>query len=180
MNKIIDIKNLSYKMHKREILKSINFYIPENSIAIFIGNNGAGKTTVIKSILNLIPYKQGTILLNQLNALSAKSRVGVGYLHEEELKINNISAQRFLYEQAKFCGITTNIINKKIEHYAQLFGISRDRLSMQVNYLSRGLKRILMIINAFITGTKLIVLDEPTEFLDPKSRNALNKAILDA
>jgi ABC-type multidrug transport system ATPase subunit len=177
---MIKIKNLTYKTGKDTIIKNFTIDVPNNSVTVLIGNNGAGKTTLIKCIIGFLKISSGSAEIDNINVSDKRSRVGVGYLLEKEIETKNISCLNFLQNQAAFTGKNKQEIEKLIHRYVVGFGFPADKMKVSINLLSSGLRKTLMLINTFILGEKLIILDEPTEFLDPKTRKALNKEILEA
>ncbi|MDR2823543.1 MAG: ABC transporter ATP-binding protein [Mycoplasmataceae bacterium] len=173
----LDVQHLNYKKGKYVILNDVNFTVPHNAICIFAGNNGAGKTSTIKNILNLIPNKYGDVFIYGASSTKTISRNGVGYLSEKENFKLNISSRHFLYEQSLCSGNTINETNALIKLYTNKFCLSETKMEMPFKLLSSGLKKVVLIINAIICGHKLIILDEPTEYLDPKTRIIFNQVM---
>lgn len=161
MNRV-EIKNLN-KKYSNFSLKNVTFSIPNGYVTGFIGKNGMGKTTTIKSIISLNHY-DGSVIFSNTN------------LHEnfDNQKIGVIMDDSFL---AKDWDIT--LVNKamKVGYYnwnEELFYSYLIRFSinkkMKVKELSRGMKIKLMLAIALSHRAELLVLDEPTSGLDPSMR----------
>lgn len=149
----IEISNLS-KNYENFKLKDITFKVPEGSIVGIIGENGAGKTTIIKSILNIIKKDSGdiTILENEELNKNIKEQIGVvfgGSNFPEELNAKEINnSLKNIYKnwnEEKYYGLLYKLkipLNQKIKNY------------------SRGMKMKLSILVALSHDTKLLILDE--------------------
>ena len=161
MNRV-EIKNLN-KKYSNFSLKNVTFSIPNGYVTGFIGKNGMGKTTTIKSIISLNHY-DGSVIFSNIN------------LHEnfDNQKIGVIMDDSFL---AKDWDIT--LVNKAMKvgydnwneelFYSYLIRFSINK-KMKVKELSRGMKIKLMLAIALSHRAELLVLDEPTSGLDPSMR----------
>lgn len=174
MEYAIEVSNLT-KHYKDFTLDHISFQIPMGSVVGMIGENGAGKSTTIKAILNLIRPEEGTIKVlgkeNGAEERSIKEQIGV-VLDEsyfpENLKIPQIAKiMKNLYE---------NWENEKFLEYCKKFSLSTEK-----NYkeFSKGMKMKLSIAVALSHQTKLLILDEATSGLDPVVRNEILDIFLD-
>lgn len=165
-SKVLEVSNLSKSFGKRKVLDNINLTIHEGDIVGLIGPNGAGKTTLIKTILSLYKYDSGNVKIcgfdtkkDLENALSKTGSIIENpdmYLHltgKKNLKItaliNNIKDKEYIDEMVKFVGLD-------------------DRINDKVKKYSLGMKQRLALANALIKKPKLLILDEPTNGLDPR------------
>lgn len=168
MENILEVKNLC-KIYDKFSLRNIEFELPKGSIMGVIGENGAGKSTIIKAILNLININDGVI---KIFGLDNKE-------HEKEIKedIGVILDEGFLSEY-----LTPNDINDIMKNiykqweeglyfkYIENFKLPRDKISGEY---SKGMKMKLKIAVALAHKPKLLILDEPTSGLDPIARNEI-------
>lgn len=171
---ILNVEDLS-KTYDDFTLKDVGFNLPRGSIMGLIGENGAGKTTIIKLILNLIKKENGNIkvfgLDNIVNEQEIKERIGVvldeSYFHDN-LKPKDISI------------IMSNIYknwNKTLfEDYLIKFKLPKDKI---VKDFSKGMKMKLSIAVALSHDPQFLILDEPTGGLDPIIRNEILDIFLD-
>ena len=170
MNKI-EIKNLK-KNYQNFSLKDVNFSIPEGYVTGFIGRNGMGKTTTIKSILSLIQY-QGEILS----------------IHgDEETKLNNQKIGVIMDDSFLAKDWNMELVNKAMKvgydvwdestywEFLEKFHIDKK---LKVKELSRGMKIKLMLSIALSHNAELLILDEPTSGLDPSMREEFVEVISD-
>ena len=174
-SKVLEVANLSKSFGKRKVLDNINLTIYEGDIIGLIGPNGAGKTTLIKTILRLYYYDKGSVeicgydtkkqleqALSKVGAIIEKPDMYDQLTGRKNLKItellNNIHDQEYVEEMIEFVGLKTRI-NDKVKKY------------------SLGMKQRLAIANALIKKPKLLILDEPTNGLDPKGIRELRQML---
>ncbi len=103
----ISFKNLSKQFSTINILKDINFTVNDNQIFGLIGLNGAGKTTIIKCLLNIYNNYEGEILINNLNAKNEKSRENIYYLPEKFAPSASLTGKDFINISSSFYKIFT-------------------------------------------------------------------------
>lgn len=169
------IKNLRKITGGSEILHSLNFSLPIGVICAFVGANGAGKTTTIKDILGLYPKSSGEILIMG-SPNNPESRANIGYIPEKE-NFPKTKVYSFLKEMGEYAGLDENTISKKISYYADLFKFS-EILYKKLPNLSSGQKKKIMIVQAIMSSPKILLADEPTENLDPETREIFYQEIL--
>lgn len=168
MDNILEINGLS-KAYKDFALKNISFALPKGYIMGFVGQNGSGKTTTIRSILGMAKPDSGKITVfgldNQTDAITIKERIGVVFdslYLAEHLNIKQIERQmRPFYKEW-----STEDFFRRIKQ----FSLPDDR---PVGDFSKGMKMKLMIAIAISHKAELIILDEPTSGLDPVARDEL-------
>lgn len=164
-NKVLEVVNLSKSFGKRKVLNQVNLTIHEGDIVGLIGPNGAGKTTLIKTILNLYKSDSGSVKIcgfdikkDLENALSK-----TGSIIENPDMYLNLSGKKNLTITA----LINNINDKEyIDEMVKFVGLS-DRIDDKVKKYSLGMKQRLALANALIKRPKLLILDEPTNGLDP-------------
>lgn len=168
MNNTIEISGLS-KNFGNFSLKDINFKLPEGYIMGLIGVNGAGKTSVIKLILNMLMKQKGEIKVFGLDYIQCeeeiKEKIGIvfdqPYYHEHWTLKQLEKAISVFYK-------TWN--SQDYYRYLKKFGVNPKQ---RIQTLSKGMKMKLMITVALSHDTKLLILDEPTSGLDAVSRDEL-------
>mgnify|MGYP001042939731 FL=1 len=183
MNKVIEITNLSFKYDKEIILDDINLEVFEGEFVSIVGPNGAGKTTLIKILLNLIPFNQGTIKIFNKDISKDKSYLEyIGYLPQ----ISNIdknfpitAKEAILISKYKRKGLFSlpNFVYTlqdkiEVEKIIKLLNLE-DKKDKKLSELSGGQIQKLLLARALIRNIKILILDEPTNFIDPKSKTEL-------
>jgi ABC-2 type transport system ATP-binding protein len=164
---IIDVQKLDKTIGEFKILEHVNFFVPTGSITAFIGSNGSGKTTTIKTILGLYPMnKQDKIFIDGMSARYVKSHTSIRYVPEKE-EFPNITARKFLIQAGNYYGINKHDTLAQIYAYAKKLGFNLKLLDKKVNKLSSGNKKIVNILQGLVGTPKIVIMDEPTENLDP-------------
>ena len=174
-NKVLEVNNLSKSFGKRKVLDNINFNIYEGDIVGIIGPNGAGKTTLIKTILSLYKCDTGSIKICDYdikkNLEEALSKTG-SIIENPDMYLN-ISGRKNI----EVISLINNIKDKDyIEEIIKFVGLE-DRITDKVKKYSLGMKQRLGIACALIKRPKLLILDEPTNGLDPKGIKELRKIL---
>lgn len=155
-------------------LKDVSFAVPQGAVMGFIGRNGAGKSTTIKSILGLVHPDAGEVEILGMdfaeNEQAIKENIGVvlgGIDFYPKKKIRTLTeVTRRFYK---------NWDEEKYRHYLKLFAIDEEK---RVDQLSSGMQVKYMIALALSHNAKLLILDEPTSGLDPVSRDELTELLL--
>ena len=170
MNKI-EIKNLN-KDYQNFTLKNVNFSIPAGYVTGFIGRNGMGKTTTIKSILSLIQY-QGEILSIHGDEETKLDNQKIGVIMDDSFLAKDWNME--LVNQAMKVGYDEWNENAYWK-FLEKFNIDKK---LKVKELSRGMKIKLMLSIALSHNAELLILDEPTSGLDPSMREEFVEVISD-
>ena len=163
--KILEVKNLTKSFGKRKVLDDISLDIYEGDIVGLIGPNGSGKTTFMKTIVGLYYADSGSVKIAgydiQKNLEQALSKIGC--MIENPDMYSHLTGRKNLQITA-----ILNQLKKKdnIEEMIHFVGLE-DRIDEKVKTYSLGMKQRLGLANALIKKPKLLILDEPTNGLDP-------------
>ena len=172
---MLHIKGLEKRFGSKEILKGLDLSVPEHSIFGFIGKNGSGKTTTMKTILGMLKADAGEITVNGERVTYGQTATNrhIGYLSDVPEFYSFMTAEEYLH----FCGEITGMDHRKTAEKShellQLVGLSEEK--HRIKGFSRGMKQRLGIAQALLGSPKLLICDEPTSALDPVGR----KEILD-
>lgn len=174
---VLEIKGLRKKLGKREIIKGIDLELKEGEILGFLGPNGAGKTTTIRMIVGLINPDSGEIRICGENLKNKKKALkNVGAVVENPELYKYLSGRENLMQIARIRGVAKEEINELIA----LVGLE-SRINEKVSKYSLGMKQRLGLAAALIGNPKLLILDEPTNGLDPSGiidfREVVKKAV---
>ncbi|AJC49775.1 ABC transporter ATP-binding protein [Mesomycoplasma flocculare] len=168
---ILVVNNLTKIYTKSESgVKNITFKVKKNQIHAFIGENGAGKTTVIKCIVDAYQKFSGTILINNFSNKLPEAKKFIGYVPENSFFPREFNSYEFLYEFGLLSKMKPEIVKKKIDYYFKFLKIENLAKLKPFNF-SSGQKRKIMIIQSLIHDPELIIFDEPFSNLDPSARN---------
>ena len=162
--KVLEVNNLKKTLGKREIINNISFSIEEGEIFGFLGPNGAGKTTTIRMLVGLIHPNEGSISIcgHDLKSDSEKALKEVGAVVENPELYKYLSGRENLMQIARIRNISKEDVNETIK----LVGLE-DRIDDKVRKYSLGMKQRLGLAASLLSNPKLLILDEPTNGLDP-------------
>ena len=167
---VLTVKGLC-KSYPSFTLKEVSFALPQGTVMGFIGRNGAGKSTTLKSVLGLVHPDKGQVTFMEQdvaqNEQYMKENIGVvlggiDFYAQKKIKTITDVTRRFY----------PNWEEEKYRHYLSLFGIDETK---RVRELSDGMRVKYLIALALSHQAKLLILDEPTRGLDPVSRDELTE-----
>lgn len=161
---ILKVEGLSKSFKKRKIVDNVSFESKEGEILGFLGANGAGKTTTIRMITGLISVDSGTVIIDGHNIKNefekAMDNVGaiveIPFLYEYMTGMENIKLFAKLYKASE----------EGVQDAIKVSGL-KDRLNDKVKVYSLGMKQRIGLAVALMKQPKLLILDEPTNGLDP-------------
>jgi ABC-2 type transport system ATP-binding protein len=177
MSAIIKVNNLSKQYREVKAVNDISFTVNTGDIYGFLGQNGAGKSTTIRMLLTLIEPTSGTIELFGKNLYSHRKAVlqQIGAVIEKPDLYKYLTAYENLSLFAKMSG--ASVREKKLMDQLEQVGLT-ERAHSKVRTFSQGMKQRLGIAIALIHDPQLIILDEPTNGLDPQGIADIRNLIL--
>jgi len=160
----LQINNLTKKFGEQIALNNINISIDKNEIIGLLGPNGAGKSTLMKSIVGALKIDEGEIIFNGKNITEAEieSKKNIGFLPEN----NPLYLEMFVKEYLHFVADIHKIPASRVDEVIELVGITPEK-SKKIGQLSKGYKQRVGLAQAIIHKPDLLILDEPTNGLDP-------------
>ena len=175
MMDMLHITDLRKRFGDKEVLRGLNLTVPEGSIFGFIGKNGSGKTTTMKTVLGLLKADGGEILVNGEQVVYGQTDTNryIGYLPDVPEFYSFMTAEEYLTFCGEITGLTATENKSRRTELLELVGLKDEK--HRVKGFSRGMKQRLGIAQALLNSPKLLICDEPTSALDPVGR----KEILD-
>lgn len=170
---IVEVKHLEKEFgfwRKNRILKDVNFAIMPGEFHAFIGQNGAGKTTTIKCLISSYQRFKDEINIDGISNKNAKSKGVISYIPEYAVFPKHLNTHEYLYTLGKLSGCSLQTIKEKVDYWLARFQIEHLRFK-KPNDFSSGQKKKVLLIQALFNDPKLLIMDEPTANLDPKTRN---------
>lgn len=168
---MIEIKNVSKTYNgKKKVLKNISFKIESGEIFAFIGHNGAGKTTMIKSIMGILDFEEGDILVDNksIKEEPLECKRIMAYVPDNPDLYENMKAIDFINFICDMYEVPENIRRENTTKYAKMFEIE-DKLNDDISSFSHGMKQKVALIAALAHDPKVLIMDEPFVGLDPKA-----------
>ena len=164
---MLEIKNLSSYYGESRIIPSLSMSVPKGEIVCLVGRNGVGKSTTLKSIMGMVKTPEGSILLDGKEIIGKKTyeraALGIGYVPQGR----EIFPQLTVAENLEL-GLQVNSGKGEIgEEIFELFPIIKTFMNRKGGNLSGGQQQQLAIARALVSHPKLLILDEPTEGIQP-------------
>ena len=165
---MLELSNISISYGKSKVINQISFQLEEDEILVILGRNGVGKTTLMKGIIGMLPAGEGKISLNHEDVTKAKpytrSRKGIAYVPQGREIIPQLTVQ----ENLQLGALAHNIdYEKKSKEIFEYFPALIQHLKRKGGVLSGGQQQQLAIARALMGDPKILILDEPTEGIQP-------------
>jgi len=178
MNGLIEVKNLTKKFGPFKAVDDISFNLDRGEVLGFLGPNGAGKTTTMRMITGFLPPSSGTVKIcnYDVSNFPIKTKEKIGYVPEGAPLYGEMTVLSFLkfisgirkVKKEKTVDLINNAINK--------LGLE-NVLYQQIETLSKGYKRRVGLAQAILHDPDILILDEPTDGLDPNQKHEVRKLI---
>ncbi|MGB2965567.1 MAG: ABC transporter ATP-binding protein [Anaerolineales bacterium] len=169
---LLSVNNLRVSYGNIKALHGINFHIDEGEIVCIIGANGAGKSTTLRAVSRLIPIEKGTSItylgkdLLDYSADKVVSELGISHVPEGRRLFGNLTVMENL-KLATFSRKDNQIITQDVDRVFTIFPRLKERMSQKAGTLSGGEQQMLAVGRAFMSGRKVMLLDEPSMGLAP-------------
>jgi len=174
---IIDLNELQVRFGKRIVLDGLTGELKGQAIGL-LGPNGAGKSTLINTLLGFHPPSKGAARVFGLDTRSERAQIcaGIGYMPENDSFIGNMSGVRFVRYMAELAGLPSATALERAHEALFYVGLGEVRYR-KVNTYSLGMKQLIKMAQALAHGPRLLILDEPTNGLDPMARQRMIQLI---
>ncbi|SAL69551.1 ABC transport ATP-binding subunit [Caballeronia cordobensis] len=164
---MLEIQNLNQYYGGSHILRDVQLTIPEGKLTVLLGRNGVGKTTLLRCLMGVVPTKTGTITWREktISTLPTHARVSSGLAYVPQ---GRDIFPRLTVEENLLVGAASRTAPKKIpDHIYALFPVLKDMKHRRGGDLSGGQQQQLAIGRALMSEPRLLILDEPTEGIQP-------------
>ncbi len=162
------IDNISLSIQRVPILRDVSLEIETGTTCGLIGRNGAGKTTLMRSIMGILPVEKGRIQFNHIDLHTAKAHeraaLGIGYLPEDRRLVPHFTVEENILVSLWATKNTDRARLKWVYELMPEIGRFADRKAMT---LSGGQQKLVALARALVTGSELLLLDEPFEGVAP-------------
>ena len=176
---MLSVQNLSVSYDGSRILRSVSLNVPDRALVCLMGRNGVGKTTTLKAITGLVRSDEGTITLGGKNLSSEKAeqraRSGLGYVPQGRDIFPNLT----VWENLKISLVVHGAkANGQVDRVLELFPVLKEMLKRKGGVLSGGQQQQLAIARALLTNPRVLILDEPTEGIQPNIIDQIGETLL--
>lgn len=177
---MVDIEELTKRYGKFVALDHMNLHIDKGEIFGFVGPNGAGKTTTMRIMCGLLKATSGKVTIDGVDALGRPADVKrkIGYVPDFFGVYDNLKVMEYMDFYGSMYGMSKREVEKVADKYLELVAL-QDKKDEFVDSLSRGMKQRLCVARALIHDPELLVLDEPSSGLDPRSRHDMKNILRD-
>jgi len=171
MTAMIEVTGLTKRYRDRVAVEDLSFTVPEGEILGFLGPNGAGKSTTMRILTGYLPATSGTVKVAGFDVFEEPYEVKrrIGYLPETPPLYPEMTVRGYLKFVASIKGVRRGQLATELERVSHATGVSEvmDRL---IQNLSKGYRQRVGVAQALLGNPPVLILDEPTEGLDPSQR----------
>src|SRR5580692_7594815 len=165
---MLEISDLAVSYDGSRILRGVNLAVPDRNLVCLMGRNGVGKTTTLKSIMGLVKSDTGSIKLDGADLTrmrtEERARAGLAYVPQGRDIFPNLT----VWENLKISLVVHGqSANGQVDRVLELFPVLKEMLGRKGGVLSGGQQQQLAIARALLTDPKVLILDEPTEGIQP-------------
>ncbi|MCC2313800.1 urea ABC transporter ATP-binding subunit UrtE [Cellulomonas xiejunii] len=176
---MLELRGVHVGYGRTAVVHGVDVEVPDGSVVAVMGHNGAGKTTLLRAAVGLLPVRSGTVLLGGEDVTRRRPhqrvRAGLAYVPQGQQSFGQLTARENLQLVADVAGSAGG---RRLDEALDLFPALRELLGRRAGLLSGGQRQQLAIARALITGPRLIVLDEPTEGIQPSVVAEIEDAIV--
>ncbi len=177
---MIEIKNLKKQFGETVACNIDAFTINDGDILGLVGNNGAGKTTLFRMLLDLLQADEGNVVIDGINPAESEAwKQFVGAYIDEGFLIDFLTPEEYFAFLGKISGMTQAEVDERLKDFEQLAAGEVFGQKKLIRNLSAGNKQKVGIISALFLRPKIVILDEPFNFLDPSSQLILKHVLTD-
>ena len=177
-DKLINAINLKKSFDQFIAVDNIDLSVSRGEVVGFLGPNGAGKSTTMKMLTGFLEPDNGEIFINSINLKSdpLKAKEYIGYLPEGAPSYSDMIVADFLSFIGKMRGLSHNSLSNRLEEMANQINL-KEMWNRPIETLSKGFKRRVGIAQALIHDPDILILDEPTDGLDPNQKHEMRNLI---
>ncbi len=175
---LLNAKNLKKSFGNILAVDNISLSLEVGEVIGFLGPNGAGKSTTMKMLTGFLEPDIGTISINKINLMDdpIKAKSLVGYLPEGAPAYSDMTVNSFLNFVGLMRGLKDDLLKKRLNEMSNKINLN-EVWNQPIETLSKGFKRRVGIAQALIHDPQILILDEPTDGLDPNQKHEMRKLI---
>lgn len=168
----------TYSGSTKNAVSDLNLEIHEGEVFGFIGHNGAGKSTTIKSLVGIQTITEGTIEIQgyDIARQPLEAKLNIGYVSDNHAVYEKLTGREYVSYVADLYMVSEKDKEERIAYYADMFGLTAA-MDNEIKSYSHGMKQKIMVISALIHNPKVWILDEPLTGLDPTSSHQIKECM---
>lgn len=179
---VVEIDNLSkkYPRAKDYAVKDVSFVCRKGEIVGLLGSNGAGKSTTLKCLTGILPFKEGeiSVLGNSVKDDGMKAKRNFGFVTDNHAVFSKMTGLEYVAFMADIYGVGKEEREARLEELQRCFHLG-DKIRNLITSYSHGMKQKICMMGSLIHSPRLWVLDEPMLGLDPRTMNAVSQFMKD-
>jgi ABC-2 type transport system ATP-binding protein len=175
---MIEVVNLTKRFPRHEAVRGISFSVAKGEIIGFLGPNGAGKTTTLRMLTGYLPPTSGTASVagHDVYRESIEARRKIGYMPENVPLYDDMRVREYLRFRANLKGLNNRDAKRRVEEVVETCGLDSVKRKM-IRVLSKGYRQRVGLADALVHEPDLLILDEPTNGLDPNQIRQIRELI---
>jgi len=168
----------TYAGSSKNAVSDLNLEIYEGEVFGFIGHNGAGKSTTIKSLVGIQTITDGSIEIQgyDIARQPLEAKLNIGYVSDNHAVYEKLTGREYVSYVADLYMVSEEDKKERIDYYANMFGLT-EAMDREIKSYSHGMKQKLMVISTLIHNPKVWILDEPLTGLDPTSAHQIKECM---
>ena len=177
---MIDAQHLTKTFGSRTAVDDLSFQVEQGDVVGFLGPNGAGKTTTIRMLTGFLPPTRGTATIAgyDIRKHSKHVRQAIGYMPESVPLYDDMRVTEYLRFRGKIKGLRGHLLSARVQDVLEQCGLTEMRRRI-IKALSKGYRQRVGLADALLHEPELLILDEPTNGLDPNQIRAIRGLIKD-
>jgi len=175
---MIEVKHLTKRYARHDAVRDISFSVARGEIVGFLGPNGAGKTTTLRMLTGYLPPTSGTATIADFDIFrqSIAARQKIGYMPENVPLYEDMRVREYLKFRAQLKGLNNTDTRRRVGDVIDTCGLENVRRKM-IKTLSKGYRQRVGLADALVHDPELLILDEPTNGLDPNQIRQIRELI---
>jgi ABC-2 type transport system ATP-binding protein len=176
---MIEVHNLTKSYAKHQAVRGVSFQVKKGEIVGFLGPNGAGKTTTLRMLTGYLPPTSGSASIAGFDIFrqSLQARKKIGYMPENVPLYDDMRVKEYLSFRGKLKGLDNSSARKRVAKVLSTCGLEGVKKKM-IKTLSKGYRQRVGLADALVHDPDLLILDEPTNGLDPNQIRQIRELIL--
>lgn len=166
---MLDFEQVAIDIQGNTVVREATFSVPHGSVTGLVGRNGAGKTTILRGLMGSIPIKRGSIRFEadsiERSPAFVRAELGIGYMPEDRRLISSMTVEENILLPA--WAVKPEGFEKRLAWIYSLIPECASFANRRASFLSGGQQKLVALARALMAGSKLLVLDEPTEGVAP-------------